>query len=82
MWAAINADKTKEQFNSRLKGIGVPNLHLGEIKQTLIVVPPLTLQQEFAAFVSQVDKSRFIAQQQIEKLQMLYDSLAQDYFGD
>ena len=45
-------------------------------------MPPLTLQQEFATFVSQVDKSRFIAQQQIEKLQMLYDSLAQDYFGD
>ena len=27
-------------------------------------------------------KSRFVAQQQIEKLQMLYDSLAQEYFGD
>ncbi len=38
-------------------------------------------QQEFADFVAQVDKSRFIAQQQIEKLQMLYDSLAQEYFG-
>lgn len=38
--------------------------------------------EEFAAFVAQVDKSRFVAQQQIEKLQMLYDSLAQEYFGD
>ena len=45
-------------------------------------LPPLALQQEFAAFVAQVDKSRFVAQQQIEKLQMLYDSLAQEYFGD
>ena len=43
-------------------------------------LPPLPLQQEFADFVAQVDKSRFIAQQQIEKLQMLYDSLAQEYF--
>ena len=47
-----------------------------------ISLPPLDLQQEFAAFASQVDKSRFVAQQQIKKLQMLYDSLAQDYFGD
>lgn len=47
-----------------------------------MILPPMDLQQEFAAFVSQVDKSRFIAQQQIEKLQMLYDSLAQEYFGD
>ena len=47
-----------------------------------IVVPSLALQRQFAAFASQVDKSRFVAQQQIEKLQMLYDSLAQEYFGD
>ena len=31
--------------------------------------------------VQQVDKSKLIAQQQIEKLQMLYDSLAQEYFS-
>ena len=44
-------------------------------------LPPLTLQQEFADFAAEVDKSRFIVQQQIEKLQMLYDSLAQEYFS-
>ena len=47
-----------------------------------VPLPPLSLQYKFAAFVAQVDKSRFVAQQQIEKLQMLYDSLAQEYFGD
>ena len=47
-----------------------------------MILPPMDLQQEFADFAAQVDKSRFLAQQQIEKLQMLYDSLAQDYFGD
>ena len=46
-----------------------------------MVVPPLALQQEFADFAAEVDKSRFIVQQQIEKLQMLYDSLAQEYFS-
>ena len=44
-------------------------------------MPPLAQQQELAAFVRQVDKSRFIVKQKIEKLQMLYDSLAQEYFG-
>lgn len=58
-WAAINADRTKRQFDSRLKGVGVPNLHLGEIRETLIVVPPLNLQKQFAAFAAQVDKLRF-----------------------
>ena len=58
------------------------NIPKSELAKLLIPLPPLALQQEFAAFVTQVDKSRFIAQQQIEKLQMLYDSLAQEYFGD
>ena len=44
-------------------------------------MPPLAQQQELAAFVRQVDKSRFIIQQKIEKLQTLYDSLAQEFFG-
>ena len=65
------------------KGSGVKMaIKAKDLAVTEIEYPPLALQQEFAAFVSQVDKSRFIAQQQIEKLQMLYDSLAQDYFGD
>ena len=46
-----------------------------------MILPPLALQQEFASFVAEVDKSRFIVQQQIEKLQTLYDSLAQEYFS-
>ena len=44
-------------------------------------LPPLALQQDFAAFAAQVDKTRAIAQQQIDKLQTLYDSLAQEYFA-
>ena len=58
------------------------NIPKSELAALSIPLPPLSLQQEFAAFATQVDKSRFIAKQQIEKLQMLYDSLAQDYFGD
>ena len=58
------------------------NIPKSELEKLSIPIPALNLQNEFANFVSQVDKSRFVAQQQIEKLQMLYDSLAQEYFGD
>ena len=44
-------------------------------------MPPIREQQEFADFVAQVDKLRVEAQAQKEKLQTLYDSLAQDYFA-
>lgn len=60
LWCVINNPETKRQFDSSIKGIGVPNLHLGEIKKTKIFLPPMELQKEFTQFVRQVDKSRLI----------------------
>ena len=56
---AINNPDTKRQFDSSIKGIGVPNLHLGEIKKTNVLLPPIDKQNEFVAFVEQTDKSKF-----------------------
>ena len=77
----INNPETKRQFNSSIKGVGVPNLHLSEIKKTKIFLPPMKLQKEFVNFVKQVDKSKFEVQKSLEKTQQLYDSLMQKYFG-
>ncbi len=60
LWAAINMPETKKQFDASLKGIGVPNLHLGEIKKARIVVPPLEMQHEFSTLLEQSDKSKFV----------------------
>ncbi|MBE6099473.1 MAG: restriction endonuclease subunit S [Anaerovibrio sp.] len=57
---AINSPETKTQFDSSIKGIGVPNLYLGEIKKTKIFLPPMEIQKEFVLFVEQVDKSKFV----------------------
>ena len=77
----INSPIGKE-FVGRFKaGSSQQNFGATALKMMPIGIPPLALQQEFAAFVAEVDKSRFIVKQKIEKLQMLYDSLAQEYFG-
>jgi len=81
LWAAINSAETKQQFDSSLKGIGVPNLHLGEIKKARIIVPPMELQNQFAAFVEQTDKSKSEIQKSLEKLETLKKALMQKYFG-
>ena len=78
---AINSDFTKWQFESKIKGVGVPNLHLGEIRKTKIPLPPLALQNEFADFVAQVDKSQLAIQKSLEELETLKKSLMQEYFG-
>jgi len=76
---AINSFETKTQFNERLKGVGVPNLHLGEIKQTRIVVPPMDKQNEFTTFVREIDKSKFNLQEGITKLEAVYIKIMNQY---
>ena len=78
---AINNPDTKRQFDGSIKGIGVPNLHLGEIKKTKILVPPMDKQNDFVSFVEQTDKLKFEVKEALEKLEILKKSLMQQYFG-
>lgn len=63
-------------------GVTMKNLNAKIVGAADMCLPSINQQDDFISFTKQVDKSRFVAQQQIEKLQMLYDSLAQEYFGD
>ena len=78
---AINNDMTKEQFDRSLKGVGVPNLHLGEIQKVKIIVPPIELQNQFAEIVKQIDKQKFEIENSLKEMQELYESLMKKYFG-
>lgn len=44
LFRIINSKIARSQFFSRLIGIGVPNLHLGEIREVLIPLPPIQIQ--------------------------------------
>ena len=79
--AFLNSRDIREQIKSRARIANQCSINQGNVADLDIPLPPLALQQEFADFAAEVDKSRFIVQQQIEKLQMLYDSLAQEYFS-
>ena len=59
----------------------MPKVNKRAVQGFKMPLPPFTLQREFAAFVQQVDKLEFEARQSIERLQTLYDSLAQEYFS-
>ena len=62
-------------------GTGVPTLNRNEFHNEMIIDVPLVLQNEFADFVKQVDKSKLAVQQSLDKTQELFDSLMQEYFG-
>ena len=58
-----------------------PNLLLSKINATKIYVPPLTLQQQFATFVEQTDKTKQQVKMVLEKAETLKKALMQEYFG-
>lgn len=72
---------SKKYMLENAKSVTVQYMNKKTCNSIPIACPPLSLQQEFADFVHQVDKLKFETQQSIEKLQMLYDSLAQEYFA-
>jgi len=46
-----------------------------------IFCPSIELQNQFAEFVKQVDKSKVVVQKALDETQLLFDSLMQGYFG-
>ena len=52
----INSDFCKKQFNDHLTGIGLPNLHLTDIKKTIIPVPPYKEQVKIVDAINRLFK--------------------------
>ncbi len=50
-------------------------------KKIMIPLPPIALQNQFAAFVAQADKSKSVLQKLLEKQELLRAALMQEYFG-
>ena len=64
------------------EGTGVPTLNRNKFHDKPIIDVSLDEQKQFADFVQQVDKSKLAVQQSLEKTQLLFDSLMQEYFGE
>ena len=77
----ITSDYLQDQINKSKTASSQANLFQGKIKSLKGVVPPLELQNQFASFVQEIDKSRSRIQKSLEASQELFDSLMQEYFG-
>lgn len=64
-----------------VEGTGVPTLNRNMFHNRQIIDVPINEQNQFAAFVHQINKSKFEVQKSLEKTQLLFDSLMQEYFG-
>ena len=68
-------------FEKLNKAVTIPSLTKSDLLDISIPLPPLSLQNEFADFVDQVDKSQLAIQKSLEELETLKKSLMQEYFG-
>ena len=59
----------------------VPHISHKDIRSYEVIVPPLVLQREFAAFVAKVDKLAFAARQRRDVAKQLYRAKIQEFFG-
>jgi type I restriction enzyme S subunit len=77
----LNSPFVKSQANRRVKGIGVPDLHLVEIKDFKVAVPPLSEQVAFARFVAKVDALRQRQLLSTQEINGLFKSLMHKAFS-
>lgn len=82
----VNSPVAKRQFNKRLKGSGVPNLHLEEIREVLITFPKSI--QEQKTIVKKLDqlsektqKLEVLYKQKLENIEELKKSILQKAFS-
>lgn len=62
-------------------GIDKRQINLDQVEDFPIILPSFELQEQFAAFVEQTDKSKSAIQQSLDKLETLKAALMQKYFG-
>ena len=69
LWSIARGGATREAITKQ------------QVESLQIIVPPIELQNQFADFVNQVDKSKVAVQKALDETQMLFDSLMQKYFA-
>ena len=79
--AYLNSDESQRYIQEHTRGATLQQINLLDLRVQMIHVPPMTLQNQFAEFTIEVDKSKSVIQKSLDETQLLFDSLMQKYFG-
>ena len=78
---ALLLDRFSRKMSELTTGANYPAIKDSDVLGYRIPRPPIEMQNKFAHFVEQTDKSKFRIKQSLEKLEILYKALLQKYFG-
>lgn len=79
--AFTNMPHGMNQIRERTGGAAQQHFNVGGYKAMRLIMPSIELQNQYAAFVEQTDKSKVAVQKALDEAQLLFDSLMQKYFG-
>ena len=74
-------DRIMTDYSSIASGTTFAELKIFALKKCRVFDVPIALQNQFAAFVEQTDKSKSAVQKGLEELELLKKALMQKYFG-
>ena len=76
----MNSQYVKSQAHRRVKGIGVPDLHLVEIRDFDIILPPMEMQKRFSDILTRVESLRMSQRESTREINQLFHSLMDTAF--
>lgn len=78
----LQQQKAKRYFLGCAKQTtGIASINMRQLRALPVLLPSVEMQEQFAAFVEQTDKSKLTIQQSLDKLELLKKALMQKYFG-
>lgn len=69
------------QIREKTGGAAQQHFNVGGYKELTVILPPIELQNQFAAFVEQTEKTKIAISKSLQQLETLKKALMQEYFG-
>jgi type I restriction enzyme S subunit len=76
----LQMDFVQKNIGAKTMAVGVPKLALFRIEQIELLIPPLTLQNQFADRMQVIEQQKAISKKSLEKSEQLFNSLLQKAF--
>lgn len=81
LMAIVCSDDFTDAMTKVVTGANYPAIKDSDVKNYVIPLPPIDLQNQFAEFIEQTDKLKLAIQQSLDKLEIMKKALMQKYFG-
>ena len=80
MFYYLTGEAGQQRLDAFVNKTAKKNIAAKDIVKVIVPIPPMELQEQFAAFVAQTNKEKLVVQKSRDKLETLKKALMQEYF--